>query len=554
ASLLGGGAAAQAQVSFSIDYFGPTNSVPNSFTGAPIRPSDILTPATAGIGMAGVPALGPLPVPGTLVPGGAAGGGLGLPSYTGCLASPPGVPCPNELDALSYGLDALPPAGVIEPPGTWIFSVDEFARGIPGLPLAPNVRSEGLVPGTFDASADIFRSATLPPWPVPPGIVMGNHALVDGDGLPSASGAVYPGFGVLEPRPPMAGAGARPGDNVDAFDLGSGPGAGGGGIYFSLDAAFFDPLRGVFNSGSGPANGFAPAAILNRAVPGAAIVVYAPPIALGLDLGGVGTDDLDALALRENGVPGYQIGAAGDVVRFSVRRGSLVVGMLDSLIGIPIEPGDILGPPAAAGLTPQIIVPAESLGLATARAGLGAFGDDLDALDANYVPGPIAPVPFCDPGVAGVLACPCANPAAGSGRGCDNSSATGGATLSVTGDASVLGDSLVFTTAAEKPTATSFLLQGDAVSPAGLVFGQGIRCVGGSLKRLYTKTASGGSITAPEPTDPKVSARSTALGDPILAGTSRYYGVYYRDPTVLGGCASASTFNITNQLATYWAP
>ena len=40
----------------------------------------------------------------------------------------------------------------------------------------------------------------------------------------------------------------------------------------------------------------------------------------------------------------------------------------------------------------------------------------------------------------------------------------------------------------------------------------------------------------------------------IVAGEHRYYGVYYRDPVVLGGCPAASTFNVTSQLAVLWAP
>src|SRR6185295_3131091 len=49
-------------------------------------------------------------------------------------------------------------------------------------------------------------------------------------------------------------------------------------------------------------------------------------------------------------------------------------------------------------------------------AGCGAPGDSL-----------------CDPGVGGVIGCPCANPPAGSGLGCNNSSNTGGARLAATG-------------------------------------------------------------------------------------------------------------------------
>jgi hypothetical protein len=116
-------------------------------------------------------------------------------------------------------------------------------------------------------------------------------------------------------------------------------------------------------------------------------------------------------------------------------------------------------------------------------------------------------------------------------------------------------DSLVFTTSAEKPTATSIVMQGNALAAGGLVFGQGIRCVGGTLKRLYTKTAVAGGITAPNfgAGDPTVSARSATLGNVIQAGQSRWYLVYYRDPIVLGGCPAASTFNATQTGQVVWS-
>ncbi len=162
---------------------------------------------------------------------------------------------------------------------------------------------------------------------------------------------------------------------------------------------------------------------------------------------------------------------------------------------------------------------------------------------------------LCDPGVGGVIACPCGNPPSGSGRGCDNSAATGGAILSASGIAYLSMDSLVFTTAAEKPTATSIVLQGTASPVSGLVYGQGVRCVGGTLKRLFTKAASGGSITAPNfgAGDPSISARSAAKGDTIQPGQSRWYLVYYRDPTVLGGCPASSTFNATQTGQIDWS-
>jgi len=74
------------------------------------------------------------------------------------------------------------------------------------------------------------------------------------------------------------------------------------------------------------------------------------------------------------------------------------------------------------------------------------------------------------------------------------------------------------------------------------------------LKRLYVKTAIAGSITAPQGADPKVSIRSAALGSPILAGQHRWVMVYYRDPTVLGGCPATNTFNGTGAVDVSWGP
>jgi hypothetical protein len=182
-------------------------------------------------------------------------------------------------------------------------------------------------------------------------------------------------------------------------------------------------------------------------------------------------------------------------------------------------------------------------------------GGDSFVAEWGNAPGCGTPgVSSCEPGAAGVMPCPCGNPPAGVGLGCNNSSNTGGARLEATGIARVTYDTVVFTTSGERPTATSVVLQGDGFAPNGIVFGQGVNCTVGSLKRLYVKSASGGSITAPEGNDLRVHARSAALGDPIAPGTHRYYGVYYRDPNVLGGCAAARTYNITQQLDVLWSP
>jgi Tol biopolymer transport system component len=180
------------------------------------------------------------------------------------------------------------------------------------------------------------------------------------------------------------------------------------------------------------------------------------------------------------------------------------------------------------------------------------FAYDVFVRDRDYS----ALTSLCDPGAGGVIACPCSNPPSGLGRGCDNSAGTGGAILSAAGVAYLSADSLVFTTSGEKPTATSVVLQGNALAASGVVYGQGVRCAGGALKRLFTKAASGGSITAPDfgAGDPTVSARSAAKGDVIPAGQSRWYLVFYRDPLVVGGCSATSTFNATQTGEATWWP
>jgi Tol biopolymer transport system component len=164
---------------------------------------------------------------------------------------------------------------------------------------------------------------------------------------------------------------------------------------------------------------------------------------------------------------------------------------------------------------------------------------------------------WCFPGTEGLIACPCANPPSGSGRGCNNSAGTGGAILSVIGGSFLSSDSVVISTQGEKPTALSVLFKsiwGDG-SP-GWVYGQGVRCTGAPLARLYTKVASAGSISVPDygAGDLSISERSAASGYPISPGLSQRYFVVYRDGIVLGGCPASSTFNTTPEATVFWSP
>jgi hypothetical protein len=163
---------------------------------------------------------------------------------------------------------------------------------------------------------------------------------------------------------------------------------------------------------------------------------------------------------------------------------------------------------------------------------------------------------LCEPGAAGVAPCPCDNPASGPGLGCQNSSGSGGAAIAAAGSARLSADDLVFTTSGQTPGALGVLVQGDAFLLAGEAYGQGVRCVGGTLAWLFTKAAAGQGIVVPDAAagEPSISARSSALGDAIGAGETRWYFVLYRDPIVHGSCAATSTFNATPTRQATWAP
>ena len=157
---------------------------------------------------------------------------------------------------------------------------------------------------------------------------------------------------------------------------------------------------------------------------------------------------------------------------------------------------------------------------------------------------------FCF-GSAGA-ACPCANTAL-LGRGCANSSGSGAA-LNAFGSASLSNDTLVLSSSGELPSALSIFLQGTA-QVAAAVFGDGVRCVGGNLKRLYTKNAVGGVASAPSGAEPSVSARCAVLNDPLTAGAVRYVQTYYRDPNAAFCPApQGSSFNISSGVVLTWAP
>jgi hypothetical protein len=269
--------------------------------------------------------------------------------------------------------------------------------------------------------------------PAPPPCATGGGGGVDGDGHFSATCVRYAGLDLVEPNPSSAcpcsawpcSTCAALGDDVDALDI---DGPIGDVLYFSLDAAFLDPLLQRPNTGSAQALNalFGGAEVLRVDVNVGVVGQFAFTSQLGLDLIGpdpkLGSDDLDALILRDHSTQSADPSAHDgifqpsrrpydwaltnpllrkDMLLFSVRRGSRVIGQTDSLLGLPIEPGDVLTTPLSVNWNPPsgcsymplspypaILIPAEELGLETDRANgiLGdEYGDDLDALDTALV-------------------------------------------------------------------------------------------------------------------------------------------------------------------------
>ncbi len=144
-------------------------------------------------------------------------------------------------------------------------------------------------------------------------------------------------------------------------------------------------------------------------------------------------------------------------------------------------------------------------------------------------------------------ACPCANNSAvGAEIGCLNSFAMGGKLL-VSGNASIANDSLVLQ-GSQMPNSSALYFQGTAplIGGAGTVFGDGLRCAGGTVIRLGTKANSVGASQYPVGADQSVSVRGLCT-----PAAMRVYQVWYRNAAVF---CSPSTFNLTNGVSVTWNP
>jgi len=150
-------------------------------------------------------------------------------------------------------------------------------------------------------------------------------------------------------------------------------------------------------------------------------------------------------------------------------------------------------------------------------------------------------------GVTPHTACPCGNnsPVADQ-AGCLSSLGAGGRLRSV-GIASLTNDQLDLN-GSGMPNSSALYFQGTTQQSSGngSTFGDGLRCVAGTVTRLGTLTNVGGSSSYPRITDPSVSVKGLVS----VPGT-RNYQVWYRNAATF---CTASTFNLTNGVQIVWAP
>jgi Tol biopolymer transport system component len=182
----------------------------------------------------------------------------------------------------------------------------------------------------------------------------------------------------------------------------------------------------------------------------------------------------------------------------------------------------------------------------------GSLATNLVAGDTNGVDdvflrdraGIAPPSPFCFGDGTGTL-CTCGSGAPG--NGCPSSLNPSGANLAASGSASLAADTLLLL-GSGMPNSFALYFQGttQVAGGAGANFGDGLRCAGGAIVRLGTKSNSSGASQYPDTSDPPVSVR----GQVTMPGL-RTYQIWYRNAADF---CTPDTFNLTNGLAVTWTP
>jgi hypothetical protein len=154
---------------------------------------------------------------------------------------------------------------------------------------------------------------------------------------------------------------------------------------------------------------------------------------------------------------------------------------------------------------------------------------------------------FCS-GDGTAMACPCGN-AGAPGNGCANSVNANGGSLSALGGVASLSNDVVLLQGSGMTNAPCLYFQGTVQQNGGMgnVFGDGLRCVSGSIVRLKTATNVNGVSQFPAAGDPTLSVKGL-----VTTPGLREYQIWYRNSANF--CVAAATFNLTNGLEINWIP
>ena len=175
--------------------------------------------------------------------------------------------------------------------------------------------------------------------------------------------------------------------------------------------------------------------------------------------------------------------------------------------------------------------------------------------DQNGVPDQCEPqiIRFCfgDGDTNDGPACPCGNSTPNNLDGCLNVTGLGGSLVG-NGVPSVSNDTLQLVASQLPPGVPGFFFQGTSKVLSshggdGLPFGDGLKCVGGTVVRMAKIVAApqpGGSVVLPFAGDPPISQQFN-----ILPGDTRFYQVWYRSG-IIGPCGFP--FNTTNGVHVVW--
>jgi hypothetical protein len=192
---------------------------------------------------------------------------------------------------------------------------------------------------------------------------------------------------------------------------------------------------------------------------------------------------------------------------------------------------------------------------------VGAYAEDSNATGVNgnqandsaadsgatYVYWQDSPTSFCLGDGLGTL-CPCGN-SGSPGNGCANSGFTGGARLSAAGNPGASAGTDTFVLTASDIPGPGLFFQGTAQSAGGfgIVFGDGLLCVGGVLTRMGIVFPTGSAASYPGGLTPN----PIHVAGATTSGDVRHYQCWYRDAAVY--CTSA-TSNLTQGLTVLWGP